>query len=158
MSEFRTDDLDDILAEINDVIDGIENIPQLLAQVIREQYLAQWKTNARGRGQSTGNLSRSIEANAIGEGVEISMLPYGWYNLYGVMPSARDPLKTPAPSLFGLRSQPVVSLLKGSNYQYGSRQFGLPATNFIPELQNPIAFSNFLDAIFSTVEQRITEE
>lgn len=158
MSEFRTDDLDDLKSEIEQLIDGIDDIPELMAQIIRERYLEQWKTNARGRGKSSGDLARSIEVNSIAEGVEISMEPYGWYNLYGVMPSARDPLKTPAPSLFGVRSQPVVSLLKGTNYQYGSRRFGLPATNFIPELQNPIAFSNFLDAIFSTVEQRITEE
>ena len=158
MSEFNTDDLDDIIAEIEGVIEDIDNIPELMAQVIREQYLRQWKANARGAGKSSGDLARSLQVNSTTDGVVIYMEPYGWYNLYGVMPKARDPLKQPAPSLFGARAQPLPSLLKGTNYQYSSRRFGLPATKFIPELQNPIAFSNFLDAIFSTVEQRITEE
>lgn len=158
MSEFNTDDLDDLKNEILELIEDIDDIPELMAQIIRERYLEQWKTNARGRGESSGDLARSIEVNSIAEGVEISMLAYGWYNLYGVMPKYRDPLKQPAPSLFGLRSEPMPSLLKGTEYQYSSRRFGLPATEFIRELQNPIAFSNFLDVIFNLVEQRITEE
>ena len=158
MSEFRTDDLKDLQDEIESLIDGIDDIPEIMTQIIRERYLQQWKTNARGRGNSSGKLSRSLQVNSTSDGVVIYMEPYGWYNLYGVMPKYRDPLKQQAPSLFGLRSEPMPSLLKGTNYQYSSRRFGLPATNFIPELQNPIAFSNFLDVIFNLVEERITEE
>jgi len=154
MSEFfDTSDLKDIEAEILEAIQDVSDITIMLAEEIRRNYLPQWKTNA-----GNGPLSSSIKVSNSNKLIVISMLPYGWYNLYGVQPAARTPMRRPAPKLFGVRSQPLPSLLKGSDYQYNSRQFGLPATNFIPELQNQIAFDRFIDQIFNRVEQRIIQD
>jgi len=149
---FDTDDLQDMIDEINQVAEGIEMAPDIVRQVL-ESYIPRWRQLAP---IDKGNLKRSIRIVATGGQYGISMLNYGWFNLYGVKPNARTPfniISTPVP-----RSQPKPSLIKGDYYAYRSRRFGLPATNFAPELQTEESFSQFIEEIFSIIEQRIIQD
>jgi len=149
---FDTDGLQDMIDEINAVAEGIEMAPDIVRQVL-ESYIPRWRQLAPVK---KGQLRQSIRIVAQGGQYGISMLNYGWFNLYGVKPNARTPfntISTPAP-----RTQPLPSLLKGGYYQYSNRRFGLPATNFAPELQTEQSFSQFVDEIFSIIEQRIIQD
>lgn len=153
MSEFfDTSDLDDMINEINEVAEGIEMAPDIVRQVL-ESYLPLWKRLAP---IDSGRLRQSIKIVAQGGNYGISMLDYGWFNLYGVRPNARTPFN--AISVSTPRRQPRPSLLKGNFYQYSNRQYGLPATLFMPQLQSEQSFSEFVDEIFNIIEQRIIQD
>ena len=153
MSEFfDTSDLDDMINEINEVAEGIEMAPDIVRQVL-ESYLPLWKRLAP---IDSGRLRQSIKIVAQGGNYGISMLDYGWFNLYGVRPNARTPFN--AISVSTPRRQPRPSLLKGKFYQYSNRQYGLPATVFMPQLQSEQSFSEFVDEIFNIIEQRIIQD
>ena len=125
---FDTDELDDMINEINAVAEGIEMAPDIVREVL-EQYLPLWRRLAP---IDTGRLRNSIRIVASGGNYGISMLNYGWFNLYGVRPAARTPFNTLSNPL-APRRQPMPSLLKGDFYQYSNRRFGLPATVFMPQ-------------------------
>ncbi len=153
MSEFfDTDDLQDMIDEINEVAQGIEMAPDIVREVL-EQYLPLWKRLAP---VDSGRLRQSIRIVAQGGNYGISMVDYGWFNLYGVRPNARTPFN--AISVSTPRRQPRPSLLKGDFYQYSNRRFGLPATVFIPQLQSEQSLSEFVDEIFNIIEQRIIQD
>jgi len=153
MSEFfDTSDLDDMINEINEVAEGIEMAPDIVRQVL-ESYLPLWKRLAP---IDSGRLRQSIKIVAQGGNYGISMLDYGWFNLHGVRPNARTPFN--AISVSTPRRQPRPSLLKGNFYQYSNRQYGLPATVFMPQLQSEQSFSEFVDEIFNIIEQRIIQD
>ena len=153
MSEFfDTSDLDDMINEINEVAEGIEMAPDIVRQVL-ESYLPLLKRLAP---IDSGRLRQSIKIVAQGGNYGISMLDYGWFNLYGVRPNARTPFN--AISVSTPRRQPRPSLLKGNFYQYSNRQYGLPATVFMPQLQSEQSFSEFVDEIFNIIEQRIIQD
>ena len=153
---FDTSDLDDMINEINEVAEGIEMAPDIVRQVL-ESYLPLWKRLAPISDTKTrGALRRSIKIVASGGQYGISMLDYGWFNLYGVRPNARTPFN--AISVSTPRRQPRPSLLKGNFYQYSNRQYGLPATVFMPQLQSEQSFSEFVDEIFNIIEQRIIQD
>ena len=153
MSEFfDTSDLDDMINEINEVAEGIEMAPDIVRQVL-ESYLPLWKRLAP---IDSGRLRQSIKIVAQGGNYGISMLDYGWFNLYGVRPNARTPFN--AISVSTPRRQPRPSLLKGNFYQYSNRQYGLPAIVFMPQLQSEQSFSEFVDEIFNIIEQRIIQD
>ncbi len=149
---FDTSDLDDMINEINEVAEGIEMAPDIVRQVL-ESYLPLWKRLAP---IDSGRLRQSIKIVAQGGNYGISMLDYGWFNLYGVRPNARTPFN--AISVSTPRRQPRPSLLKGNFYQYSNRQYGLPATVFMPQLQSEQSFSEFVDEIFNIIEQRIIQD
>lgn len=149
---FDTDELDDMINEINAVAEGIEMAPDVVKQVL-EQYLPLWRRLAP---IDSGRLRQSIRIVASGGNYGVSMLDYGWFNLYGVKPNARTPFN--AISVTTPRRQPIPSLLKGSFYEYKSRRFGLPATIFMPQFQSEQSLSEFVDEIFNIIEQRILEE
>jgi len=149
---FDTDDLDDMIDEINAVAEGIEMAPDIVREVL-EQYLPLWKRLAP---VDSGRLKQSIRIVASGGNYGVSMVDYGWFNLYGVKPNARTPFN--AISVTTPRTQPVPSLLKGSTYQYSNRKYGLPATNFIPQLRDEQSLSDFVDEIFNIIEQRIIQD
>lgn len=149
---FDTSDLDDMINEINEVAEGIEMAPDIVKQVL-ESYLPLWKRLAP---IDSGRLRQSIKIVAQGGNYGISMLDYGWFNLYGVRPNARTPFN--AISVSTPRRQPRPSLLKGNFYQYSNRQYGLPATVFMPQLQSEQSFSEFVDEIFNIIEQRIIQD
>ena len=155
MSEFiDTSGFDDIKAEIEAVAEGLEMAPDIIREVL-ESYLPIWKQRAPiSSGNNRGQLRDSIKIVAQGGMYGISMVDYGWYNLYGVRPDARTPFNTlsnnEAP-----RRQPIPSLLKKGFYNYKNRQYGLPATIFMPQLQSDESFSRFVDEIFTIIENRI---
>ena len=149
---FDTDDLEDMINEISAVADGIEMAPDIVRQVL-ESYLPRWRQAAP---VDSGRLRQSIRVIAQGGNYGISMLDYGWFNLYGVKPNARTPFN--AISVSTPRTQPVPSLLKGSTYQYSNRRYGLPATNFMPQLRDEQSLSEFVDEIFNIIEQRILQD
>lgn len=149
---FDTDDLEDMINEISAVADGIEMAPDIVRQVL-ESYLPRWRQAAP---VDSGRLRQSIRVIAQGGNYGISMLDYGWFNLYGVKPNARTPFN--AISVSTPRTQPVPSLLKGSTYQYRNRRYGLPATNFMPQLRDEQSLSEFVDEIFNIIEQRILQD
>jgi hypothetical protein len=149
---FDTDDLQDMIDEINAVAEGIEMAPDIVREVL-ESYLPLWRRLAP---IDSGRLRQSIRIVASGGNYGISMVDYGWFNLYGVRPNARTPfnaISVPTP-----RRQPMPSLLKGDFYQYSNRRFGLPATVFIPQLQSEQSLSEFVDEIFNIIEQRIIQD
>lgn len=76
---FDTDDLDDMINEINAVAEGIEMAPDMVRQVLQE-YIPRWRQAAP---VDSGRLRQSIRVIAQGGNYGISMLDYGWYNLYG---------------------------------------------------------------------------
>jgi hypothetical protein len=141
-----------MIDEINEVAEGIEMAPDVVRQVL-ERYLPLWKRLAP---VDSGRLRQSIKIVASGGNYGISMLNYGWFNLYGVRPTARTPFNVISVST--PRRQPMPSLLKGDFYQYSSRQFGLPATLFMPQLQSEQSFSEFVDEIFNIIEQTIIQD
>jgi len=154
MSEFfDTSGLDDMEAEISAVAEGLEMAPDIIKEVL-ESYLPLWKTLAP---RDTGRLKESIKIVASGGMYGISMNDYGWYNLYGVKPNARTPFNTLS-NPRAPRRQPMPSLLKGGFYKYSNRQYGLPATIFMPQLQSEESFSRFVDEIFTIIENRIINE
>jgi hypothetical protein len=148
---FDTSGLEDMIDEINSVAEGLEMAPDIVKEVL-EQYLPLWKRLAP---IDSGKLRRSISIVASGGNYGISMLDYGWFNLYGVKPNGRTPFR--AISVPTPRRQPMPSLLKGDFYRYGNRQYGLPATVFMPQLQSEESFSEFVDQIFNIIEQRIIQ-
>lgn len=150
---FDTDDLQDMIDEINAVAEGIEMAPDIVREVL-EQYLPLWRRLAP---VDTGRLRQSIRIVASGGNYGISMLNYGWFNLYGVRPAARTPFNTLSNPL-APRRQPIPSLLKGDFYQYSNRRFGLPATIFMPQLQSEESLSEFVDEIFNIIQQRILQD
>lgn len=152
-SFFDTDDLQDMIDEINAVAEGIEMAPDIVREVL-EQYLPLWRRLAP---VDTGRLRQSIRIVASGGNYGISMLNYGWFNLYGVRPAARTPFNTLSNPL-APRRQPIPSLLKGDFYQYSNRRFGLPATIFMPQLQSEESLSEFVDEIFNIIQQRILQD
>ena len=149
---FDTDDLQDMIDEINAVAEGIEMAPDIVREVL-ESYLPLWRRLAP---VDSGRLRQSIRIVASGGNYGISMVDYGWFNLYGVRPNARTPFN--AISVSTPRRQPRPSLLKGDFYQYSNRRFGLPATVFIPQLQSEQSLSEFVDEIFNIIEQRIIQD
>ena len=149
---FDTDDLDDMINEINAIAEGIEMAPDIVRQVLQE-YIPRWRQAAP---VDSGRLRQSIRVIAQGGNYGISMLDYGWYNLYGVKPNARTPFN--AISVNTPRTQPVPSLLKGSTYQYSNRRYGLPSTNFMPQFRDEQSLSEFVDEIFNIIEQRILQD
>ena len=149
---FDTDDLQDMIDEINAVAEGIEMAPDIVREVL-ESYLPLWRRLAP---VDSGRLRQSIRIVASGGNYGISMVDYGWFNLYGVRPNARTPFN--AISVSTPRRQPRPSLLKGNFYQYSNRQYGLPATVFMPQLQSEQSFSEFVDEIFNIIEQRIIQD
>ena len=154
---FDTDDLQDMIDEINAVAEGIEMAPDIVKEVL-ESYLPMWRRLAPISDTKTrGALRRSIRVVASGGNYGISMLDYGWFNLYGVRPNARTPFNTLSNPL-APRRQPMPSLLKGNFYQYSNRRFGLPATVFMPQLQSEESLSDFVDEIFNIIEQRILQD
>ncbi len=152
-SFFDTDDLQDMIDEINAVAEGIEMAPDIVREVL-EQYLPLWRRLAP---IDTGRLKNSIRIVASGGNYGISMLNYGWFNLYGVRPAARTPFNTLSNPL-APRRQPIPSLIKGDFYQYSNRRFGLPATIFMPQLQSEESLSDFVDEIFNIIQQRILQD
>ena len=152
MSFFDTDDLNDMIDEISAVAEGIEMAPDIVREVL-ESYVPRWRQLAP---IDSGRLRQSIRVVAQGGQYGISMVDYGWFNLYGVRPNARTPFN--AISVTTPRRQPRPSLLKGDFYQYSNRKFGLPATVFMPELQSEESLSDFVDEIFNIIEQRILQD
>ena len=152
MSFFDTDDLNDMIDEISAVAEGIEMAPDIVREVL-ESYVPRWRQLAP---IDSGRLRQSIRVVAQGGQYGISMVDYGWFNLYGVRPNARTPFN--AISVTTPRRQPRPSLLKGDFYQYSNRRFGLPATVFMPELQSEESLSDFVDEIFNIIEQRILQD
>ncbi len=150
---FDTDDLQDMIDEINAVAEGIEMAPDIVREVL-EQYLPLWRRLAP---IDTGRLKNSIRIVASGGNYGISMLNYGWFNLYGVRPTARTPFNVLSNPL-APRRQPIPSLIKGDFYQYSNRRFGLPATIFMPQLQSEESLSEFVDEIFNIIQQRILQD
>ena len=152
MSFFDTDDLNDMIDEISAVAEGIEMAPDIVREVL-ESYVPRWRQLAP---IDSGRLRQSIRVVAQGGQYGISMVDYGWFNLYGVRPNASTPFN--AISVTTPRRQPRPSLLKGDFYQYSNRRFGLPATVFMPELQSEESLSDFVDEIFNIIEQRILQD
>ena len=152
MSFFDTDDLNDMIDEISAVAEGIEMAPDIVREVL-ESYVPRWRQLAP---IDSGRLRQSIRVVAQGGQYGISMVDYGWFNLYGVRPNARTPFN--AISVTTPRRQPRPSLLKGDFYQYSNRKFGLPATVFMPQLQSEESLSDFVDEIFNIIEQRILQD
>lgn len=152
MSFFDTDDLNDMIDEISAVAEGIEMAPDIVREVL-ESYVPRWRQLAP---IDSGRLRQSIRVVAQGGQYGISMVDYGWFNLYGVRPNASTPFN--AISVTTPRRQPRPSLLKGDFYQYSNRKFGLPATVFMPELQSEESLSDFVDEIFNIIEQRILQD
>ena len=152
MSFFDTDDLNDMIDEISAVAEGIEMAPDIVREVL-ESYVPRWRQLAP---IDSGRLRQSIRVVAQGGQYGISMVDYGWFNLYGVRPNASTPFD--AISVTTPRRQPRPSLLKGDFYQYSNRKFGLPATVFMPELQSEESLSDFVDEIFNIIEQRILQD
>jgi hypothetical protein len=150
---FDTDDLQDMIDEISAVAEGIEMAPDIVREVL-ESYLPMWRRLAP---IDTGRLKNSIRIVASGGNYGISMLNYGWFNLYGVRPNARTPFNVLSNPLTP-RRQPTPSLLKGGFYQYSNRRFGLPATVFMPQLQSEESLSEFVDEIFNIIQQRILQD
>ena len=152
MSFFDTDDLNDMIDEISAVAEGIEMAPDIVREVL-ESYVPRWRQLAP---IDSGRLRQSIRIVAQGGQYGISMVDYGWFNLYGVRPNASTPFN--AISVTTPRRQPRPSLLKGDFYQYSNRKFGLPATVFMPQLQSEESLSDFVDEIFNIIEQRILQD
>ena len=152
MSFFDTDDLNDMIDEISAVAEGIEMAPDIVREVL-ESYVPRWRQLAP---IDSGRLRQSIRIVAQGGQYGISMVDYGWFNLYGVRPNASTPFN--AISVTTPRRQPRPSLLKGDFYQYSNRRFGLPATVFMPQLQSEESLSDFVDEIFNIIEQRILQD
>ena len=152
MSFFDTDDLNDMIDEISAVAEGIEMAPDIVREVL-ESYVPRWRQLAP---IDSGRLRQSIRVVAQGGQYGISMVDYGWFNLYGVRPNASTPFN--AISVTTPRRQPRPSLLKGDFYQYSNRKFGLPATVFMPQLQSEESLSDFVDEIFNIIEQRILQD
>ena len=152
MSFFDTDDLNDMIDEISAVAEGIEMAPDIVREVL-ESYVPRWRQLAP---IDSGRLRQSIRVVAQGGQYGISMVDYGWFNLYGVRPNASTPFD--AISVTTPRRQPRPSLLKGDFYQYSNRRFGLPATVFMPQLQSEESLSDFVDEIFNIIEQRILQD
>ena len=124
--------------------ESIQALEPTLAN-IAELVEADLKSNLdRVLNRQTGDLHRSIRTTATDDTLTISMLDYGFYNNFGVLPtpSFRNGGGNPIKIDFGTRN--------GDYFMYGNREFGLPSRQFF-------SYDNLQSQIAETIALQITE-
>lgn len=131
------------LVELEDNLENLDRELNILATKIVDEMRADAP-------KDTGALKRSIKLNLDRYGFQIEMLNYGFFNNYGVGPTARTPFNRRPTG--GTPQQPfgVTEPLTLGNYEYQNRKFGLPARPFfdLEEIQNRL-----IDVVLNTLEE-----
>lgn len=134
--------LDEAYEEFSRLSDRWSN-PQYLVGELSQEFDRLTYEMRRLAPVDTGRLKSSIALLAEATGKDLSvvlqMLDYGYYQNFGVLPTAKSPINRLA-STPAERTQPY-GIPPFTPFRYTNRQFGLPATNFIQfeELRDQVA-------------------
>ena len=125
--------VDDFIGDLAALGETLSNPQELLAE-LGDEIVTRMKTQAPFK---TGALRSSIQWSFIAENtIELSMLGYGLFQNYGVMPGYNpDSYHKPFTNDFGGITQPQPAPGFGIGPGYSNRNFGLPARKFYDELQ-----------------------
>lgn len=135
--------LDEAYEEFSRVADRWSNPQYIAGQMSQEldQLVFRMRQLAP---QKSGRLRSSIallsESTGKDLSVALSMLDYGFYQNFGVKPTAQSPFRNLS-STMAERRQPYA-VPPFTAFEYRNRRFGLPATVFfdLDELRDQIAF------------------
>ena len=137
--------VDELTFELSQLGEALSN-PQELLSELGDDIVQRMKANVP---VDTGRLRNSIRWSFAGDGLVISMLDYGEYQNYGVLPMMNpNPAKHKAfTNEFGTYKNPIPNPA-GIYGRYSNRQFGLPSRQFYDELQITESIGiEFLDSL-----------
>jgi len=125
--------VDDFIGDLAALGETLSNPQELLAE-LGDNMVTTIKTQVP---VDTGALRNSIRWGFVGENaIELSMLDYGLFQNYGVMPNYNSgSYHKPFMNDFGTITQPQPAPNFGMGAGYQNRAFGLPARKFYDELQ-----------------------
>ena len=125
--------VDDFIGDLAALGETLSNPQELLAE-LGDNMVTTIKTQVP---VDTGALRNSIRWGFVGENaIELSMLDYGLFQNYGVMPNYNTgSYHKPFMNDFGTITQPQPAPNFGMGAGYKNRAFGLPARKFYDELQ-----------------------
>lgn len=125
--------VDDFIGDLAALGETLSNPQELLAE-LGDNMVTTIKSQVP---VDTGALRNSIRWGFVGENaIELSMLDYGLFQNYGVMPNYNSgSYHKPFMNDFGTITQPQPAPGFGIGPGYSNRNFGLPARKFYDELQ-----------------------
>ena len=152
--------LDEAYEEFSRIADRWENSAYLAGEMTYEldNLVFQMRSLAPvDRGRLKSSISLLAQGSSGDLSVVLSMLDYGYYQNFGVKPSAQSPINRLSSTMAERRQPYGVPTPSGviGDFSYSNRRFGLPATVFFDynELRDQIAIiaeSNILEIINDT--------
>ena len=135
--------LDEAYEQFSTMADRLSNPRYIAGQMSQELDQIVYRMRQLAP-QDSGRLRSSIALLSDSTGqdlsVALSMLDYGFYQNFGVKPTAQSPFRNLSSTMAERRQPYAVPPLTA--FEYSNRRFGLPATVFfdLDELRDQVAF------------------